>query len=148
MRTAQQRLNRRPDLPQGPKLGHSPEKTTEFGIATGTRCTVGSVHVGGWRFFDARVSPYGFAAKATQRLAIYCWPRFQPRYNLTMMKCAVQFRLMKMCLSLAVPPPVGTRWIHCRGHRYLATMTNDAKWKCFESDEILSIATRTNACED
>jgi hypothetical protein len=81
-----------------------------------------------------------FTAKATQRRAIYGWLRFWPVYNFTMMKCAVYFRLVKMGLSLAVPPAAGTRWIQCKGHRCLATMTKDAKWKCFASDEILSIA--------
>jgi len=80
-----------------------------------------------------------FSTKTAQRLAIYGWLHFWPVYNYTIMKCHVHFRLVKMCLSLAVPPPAGTRWIQCKGHRCLATMTNNAKWKCFASDEILGI---------
>jgi hypothetical protein len=54
------------------------------------------------------------------------------------MKCVVKFRLLKMGLSVSFPAPEETHWVQCSGHRCLAVVDKNGKWKCFATGQELS----------
>ena len=51
--------------------------------------------------------------------------------RIEVMNCPVKFRQSKMDLYLTTPPAEETHWVQCNGHRCLAIVDKNGKWKCF-----------------